>query len=102
MPTIKKLALKNFKSFNDLTLSFDSGINVIIGDNEVRALSHDSCAKIRPRPDDGSVLIYDTAADAFFSSVVAHALTTRTRIAMGITPLRRVGCIECFAPCVFN
>jgi hypothetical protein len=59
-------------------------------------------AETRPRPEDGSVLIYDTAADAFFLSVVAHALTTRTSIAMVTTPLRRVGCIECFAPCVCN
>lgn len=34
MPTIKKVVLRNFKSFRDLTLSFDPGTNVLIGDNE--------------------------------------------------------------------
>lgn len=34
MPTIKKLLLHNFKSFNNLTLDFDAGTNVLIGDNE--------------------------------------------------------------------
>jgi predicted ATPase len=34
MPTITKLVLHNFKSFCDLTLQFDAGTNVLIGDNE--------------------------------------------------------------------
>jgi DNA repair exonuclease SbcCD ATPase subunit len=31
---IKKLKLKNYKRFNELELDFDSGINIIVGDNE--------------------------------------------------------------------
>ncbi|KTB77295.1 hypothetical protein AO070_17140 [Pseudomonas syringae pv. syringae PD2766] len=34
MPAIKKIEVKNFKSFGDLTLEFDPGKNVLIGDNE--------------------------------------------------------------------
>ncbi|MFZ6047341.1 ATP-dependent endonuclease [Pseudomonas sp. CR3202] len=34
MPTIKKVVLENFKSFDALTLQFDPGTNVLIGDNE--------------------------------------------------------------------
>ncbi|MBF8776273.1 ATP-dependent nuclease [Pseudomonas fulva] len=34
MPAIKKVVLKNFKKFESLTLEFDDGINVLIGDNE--------------------------------------------------------------------
>lgn len=34
MPAIKKIVVKNFKSFGDLTLEFDPGKNVLIGDNE--------------------------------------------------------------------
>ncbi|NUU34336.1 ATP-dependent endonuclease [Pseudomonas sp. C2B4] len=34
MPSIKKLILQNFKKFDALTLDFDSGTNVLIGDNE--------------------------------------------------------------------
>lgn len=34
VPTIKKLQLQNFKSFDALTLYFDAGTNVLIGNNE--------------------------------------------------------------------
>lgn len=34
MPAIKKLVLQNFKRFDALTLQFDPGTNVLIGDNE--------------------------------------------------------------------
>lgn len=34
MPAIKKVVLENFKSFDVLTLQFDPGTNVLIGDNE--------------------------------------------------------------------
>ncbi|EPL16051.1 ATP-dependent endonuclease [Pseudomonas sp. CF161] len=34
MPVITKLMLQNFKQFGSLTLDFDSGTNVLIGDNE--------------------------------------------------------------------
>lgn len=34
MPAIKKVVLENFKSFDALTLQFDPGTNVLIGDNE--------------------------------------------------------------------
>lgn len=34
MPAIKKVVLQNFKKFGTLTLEFDSGVNVLIGDNE--------------------------------------------------------------------
>ncbi|KFC79763.1 ATP-dependent nuclease [Rahnella aceris] len=34
MPVIKKIVIKNFKSIADLTLEFDAGKNVLIGDNE--------------------------------------------------------------------
>lgn len=34
MPTIKKVVLENFKSFDALTLQFDPGTNVLIGNNE--------------------------------------------------------------------
>lgn len=34
VPTIKKLQLQNFKSFDALTLHFDAGTNVLIGNNE--------------------------------------------------------------------
>ncbi|MGV8865077.1 MAG: ATP-dependent nuclease [Pseudomonas sp.] len=34
MPAVKKLLLKNFKTFDALTLQFDEGTNVLIGDNE--------------------------------------------------------------------
>lgn len=34
MPAIKKVVLQNFKNFGTLTLEFDSGVNVLIGDNE--------------------------------------------------------------------
>lgn len=34
MPSIKKIVVKNFKSLGDLTLEFDPGKNVLIGDNE--------------------------------------------------------------------
>lgn len=34
MPAIKKMMLQNFKKFGSLTLEFEAGINVLIGDNE--------------------------------------------------------------------
>mgnify|MGYP003108457876 FL=1 len=34
MPAIKKIVLKNFKIFDDMTLEFDLGKNVLIGENE--------------------------------------------------------------------
>lgn len=34
MPAITQLVLQNFKSFSQLTLHFDAGTNVLIGDNE--------------------------------------------------------------------
>lgn len=34
MPAIKKVMLQHFKQFSALTLEFDAGINVLIGDNE--------------------------------------------------------------------
>lgn len=34
MPAVKKLVLQNFKRFDALTLQFDPGTNVLIGDNE--------------------------------------------------------------------
>lgn len=34
MPAIKKIVVKNFKSFENLSLEFDPGRNVLIGDNE--------------------------------------------------------------------
>lgn len=34
MPAITQLVLQNFKSFSELTLLFDAGTNVLIGDNE--------------------------------------------------------------------
>lgn len=34
MPAIKKVMLQNFKRFELLTLEFDGGVNVLIGDNE--------------------------------------------------------------------
>ncbi|HBR1983718.1 TPA: AAA family ATPase [Klebsiella quasipneumoniae subsp. quasipneumoniae] len=34
MPKIKKLVLENFKKFESLKLDFQSGVNVLIGDNE--------------------------------------------------------------------
>lgn len=34
MPAITRLKLQNFKSFSQLTLHFDAGTNVLIGDNE--------------------------------------------------------------------
>ncbi|MBK4998884.1 AAA family ATPase [Pseudomonas sp. S60] len=34
MPAIKKVMLQNFKKFESLSLEFDAGVNVLIGDNE--------------------------------------------------------------------
>jgi putative ATP-dependent endonuclease of OLD family len=34
MPSIKKLILQNFKKFDELSLDFDPGTNVLIGNNE--------------------------------------------------------------------